>query len=132
MRDIKFRGKRIDNGEWVYGYYWKSMIKDSQYIIIGNISDMQLYPVIPETVGQFTGLTDKNDVEIYEGDVYKTTKYSGTPGKFYRFIGQILYAPTSFIVNGVKQYFGMNSDLNALGIVIGNIHDNPELINNEI
>ncbi len=68
MREIKFRGKRISDNKWVYGYF---LINDngSTCIYDPEIGDM---PVIPETVGQSIGKNDKNGKEIYEGDKMKT------------------------------------------------------------
>ena len=71
MREIKFRGKRVDNGEWVYGYLQKQAVEGAEYYITWPCTELinNCRVVIPKTIGQFTGLYDKNDTPIYDGDI---------------------------------------------------------------
>jgi len=111
MRTIKFRGKRLGNEEWVYGYYGITM-KGKSYIdsIESNIS-MSHNIVIPETVGQFTGLTDKNGKEIFEGDIVRGGIY------------------LAYEVKWEYEECGWNiGESVRLFEICGNIHDNPELL----
>lgn len=123
MREIKFRGKRKDNGEWVYGYYFVTNTTDFQDDK-GNICNKchfiytnTAHSVIPETVGQYTGLKDKNGKKIYEGDNYKEGERIWT----------VIWGAGMFLTdyaNGSGQKFINYADIE----IIGNIHDNPELL----
>ena len=142
MREILFRGKRVDNGAWVegafYAYYnYKRTVVQILTDRTNCIPDA--YEVIPETIGQYTGLTDKNGKKIFEGDIVKFCKY----------IYQIIFVCGSFTlfdkqgcmiskIGGMSDHFYslMNLYLEcqweddwAYDLeVIGNIHDNPELL----
>ena len=122
MRAIEFRGKRYSNGQWVYGDLCRH--KDGTCTICGKADDFG-YEVNPETVGQFTGLHDKNGKEIYEGDIIRT--YGNN------FTYEVIYNEKSaaFIGKLNSRVFGLldlyESDTVCRGI-IGNIHDNPELL----
>ncbi len=143
MREILFRGKRIDNGEWVEGYYLKSPEFDGKGIsVITQDKPRMPYYVNTETVGQYTGLTDKNGKRIFEGDIIKQIFcLKHTNGVSEREIRSVVEYGISWNysdVCGVCQRFSdgsgiaMLSVMNTSGIVdcevIGNIHDNPELL----
>jgi len=121
MRIIKFRGKRTDNGEWVYGYYKYDSIYNEHLIL----EDGKWFVVTLETVGQFTGLFDKNEKEIYEGDI----THIGIKGSLARIIhldGAFQYEYLTKPQNPDAyrfEYHKMNKHE-----VVGNIHDNPELL----
>lgn len=122
MREIKFRGKRTSDGEWVYGYLVRT--GNGTNTIFGS----HLYPevvstVVPESVGQFTGLHDKNGKEIYEGDIMRNP-HSGE-------VGVVEWSPMWLqywlTICNIPSKDGLPF-LAALGYaVVGNIHDNPYL-----
>ena len=128
-REILFRGKRVDNGEWVEGYYcgkvnktFFSPAEDSAQIID---KDLYWHEVIPETVGQYTGLTDKNGKKIFEGDILSYIDNDDDV----QYIS-VVFEECAFLIedSGIT-----DSDLLTgyvcLGLtVVANIHDNPELL----
>ena len=129
MREFLLRGKRTDNGEWVYGYYTKAryfLNKKEMHIIFEP--DVEAFPhceftgyeeVLPETVGQYTGLTDKNGVKIFEGDIvdYISSDVIGNPKT-----GTIIVEDMTDYDTMI--YLNHSDELQ----IIGNIFDNPELL----
>lgn len=127
QREIKFRGKRLDNGEWVQGYF----LVAAGMPFISAFGERSPILVIPETVGQYTGLKDKNSKEIYEGDVMVCRQYIG--GNFIDYCierGFVEMLHGAFGLHRKQGYYRPFKDwLEAYEYeIIGNIHDNPELM----
>ena len=118
MRTIKFRGKRLDNSEWVIGQLVKMW---GEWHILNSDNVNTAYPVDSATIGPYTGLKDKNGKEIYEGDILQDemgfkSEISYSMAVFYGDFGE-----------GIEpQYF--SEGLHEACIIVGNIHDNPELL----
>jgi len=139
VREIKFRGKRVDNGELVYGHYVST--KDSHYICYDGQynDDLFLSPenimieVIPESVGQFTGLHDKNGKDIYEGDIvtamFKTGYSDGYVRKPFIEVVKYLDHRAGFYPMSDCEMWREHDDGKISSIeVIDNIYENSELL----
>ena len=142
MREILFRGK-TSVGEWICGHLLEQNIPDYRsYIVMSIIAELDnrhieimefdINEVIPETVGQFTGLTDKNGVKIFEGDICRFKRFNDVH------VGKIVFnVTTASFVMGYQSIVGAYGEKAThkmlLSVcddieVIGNIHDNPELL----
>ncbi|MCL2174442.1 MAG: YopX family protein [Treponema sp.] len=120
MREHIYRGKRIDNGEWVEGDFMSCI----SCICTGLDEDGDFnsccVDIDPNTVGEFTGLLDKNSVKIFEGDIFHDED---------NYIGIVEFNKGRFVgdVDGRTYYSELYLDAGK-SVVIGNIHDNPELL----
>lgn len=125
MREIKFRGQRTDTKEWVYGYliykvvpregFYEVMTR--AYLIQSDDCPHDIYEVIPETVGQYTGCRDEDRNDVYEGDKYKVPNGD---------ICIIEYIDNAFIAVPINPKYEINRYDhwgNTEGEVIGNIHE---------
>ena len=131
MQEILFRGKRIDNGEWICGFYY---IKPNPCSEDGEpkyyaISDLPPFgaEIHPETVGQYTGLTDKNGKKIFEGDICRIKEHGDVDLAVISFEHGAFYA-TPHNAN-IHEHTLWDIWYNDFDIeIIGNIHDNLELL----
>lgn len=127
MRENLFHGKRKDNGEWIEGYYCAfNGVIHCIYTGYAETDCGEFYPdcyeVIPETVGQYTELPDKNGRPIFEGNIIRDTETSD--------VGEIYFDTDTarFVIEFEKMIIDFSDYNNGDVEVIGNIYDNPELI----
>lgn len=129
MRESLFRGKRADNGEWIEGFLVKKF--DKWYIY-----DFDFLPysseITPETAGQYTGLTDKNGKKIFEGDIVKEVSMRFRTMEIEKSIFAVEWCDFDLSYRLIRRFDNgeQTTILTNCGDyeVIGNIHDNPELL----
>lgn len=124
MREILFKAKRKDNGEWVEGYPVRYGFagKEKWYIVPSYASDLYAFEIIPETICQYTGLTNEDGKKIFEGDIFKY-HYLGDK-RTYKVIYHEKY--NTFVRCSGRGFDFLYHPKNIE--VIGNIFDNPEIV----
>ena len=139
MREILFRGKRRDNGEWVQGDFCDPcniVFLENGYDAVLEKDDVPCcndFEVIPETVGQYIGLSDKNGTKIFEGDILESRYDEKHPD-------DVCYEVVLWYNNGwcIQQEGYADPDhldedeMLKYSVVVGNIYDNPELVKGEL
>lgn len=142
MREILFRGKRTDNGKWVVGMLARYNPKFDIATIVDEFEI--LVPVITKTVGQYTGLTDKNGTKIFEGDIFRYNTIAKNERVAYGIVEYQntyeqyrVHNPCGYVIHWERNNptaATLREDLPfwcgdfSNGEVIGNIHDNPDLL----
>lgn len=130
MREILFRGKHSEKSRWDYG----DLYIDHDKVYIGMRETMHGVrvhgEVIPDTVGQYTGLTDKNGKKIFEGDIVRFSLITGR-SLVPQGLRQVTFSAGSFMIE--DPYSGDDETISRIAAsvefeVVGNIHDNPDMI----
>lgn len=136
MREIKFKGKRMDNGEWVFGNFIHISGRYETFISKSfSCTSCSAFIINPDTVSQFTGLKDKNGREIWENDIVKAPLLDPIFGDILADAwcnAEIRFKNGSFVVS----YYGNRHNIYLQDLcdkieTIGNIYDNPELLEND-
>lgn len=130
MREILFRAKCLIDGRWIEGFYVSQLKANGTYlnlIYCLETYDFISIPINPHTVGQYTGLTDKNGKKIFEGDILRTYR-PGLP--VYKYVVRYYPEHASFMARCIEtNTVNYLCDINQSAMeIIGNIHDNPELL----
>ena len=136
MREILFRGQRLDNSNWVYGV--PLVFEDIELFAIQTLDDGAIFRVVPDSIGQYVGCTDINDRKIFEGDIVLVSSFGYIPLKFN---GVVIFDNCCFGVS--YDYYGPRfhrigsldewQDMGASGTitysyeVVGNVYDNPDI-----
>lgn len=126
-REILFRGKRIDNSEWVYGYYiqWR----DGSASIDDGDASAPMYSVDRSTVGQYSELKDKNGNRVFEGDITMARIVEGDHTGFTWPPAEIVFEDGAFCRKEQREAVPLRSYSACVEFEItGNVHDNPELL----
>ena len=142
MREILFRGKRTINGDWVYGDFMRGnerkSLRDRIFVYDSETQSFNDYEINPSTIGQYTGLTDKNGKRVFDWDILHIAKIADGLGGYYQ-------PPLDYPVNVVvkwdlcawmwetlcedKRYISFpDAWCHYEFEIIGNVHDNPELL----
>ena len=141
-REIKFRAKSVESGEWVIGYYYYGHLSQQHFLISeAQIGNPYFNRIMPETLGQFTGALDKDGTEIYQGDIAKSLwQHDGVNNYNYEMKGQIVFdvyhmqfelfvdkgdSAVSFPLYSFEREELIKDTLE----VIGDIYTTPELLN---
>lgn len=155
MKHILFRAKRKDKNEWVRGFYWqyiKNLKIGLEHYILTSITG-QKYKVIPETVDQFIGYTDKEDNYIFESDIVEFTRFNNSKEKYLIWFNKEYQCITAVLIDEHLKFNGtdywnskcMKFNFAEFSVmlndiygdfknieVIGNLHDNMEVLDNVI
>ena len=143
-REIEFRGQRADNKEWVYGFYYKRTyfygdLSVKHYIIVSNEDlgydqALEYYEVIPETVGQYVGIKDKNGKKVYEGDIVYCS-YNNCEVVFglygvcdYKTVGFFMKVNEALFTDEEDNFVYWGFEDGDKIEVLGNVYENPELL----